>query len=57
MDEQPFHLDPDRIINRTLYGTDYDPDDVGFSSLRKSVMSLTEDFLISQMNSYVGSLI
>ncbi len=25
-------LDPERIANRAMYGTDYDPQDVGFGS-------------------------
>lgn len=28
-----FELDPERIVNRALWGTDYDPSDVSFKSL------------------------
>lgn len=49
MDEESFYLDPERIINRTLWGTDYNPDDVGFSAIRKHLMKESEDYLIRQM--------
>lgn len=32
-----YHLDPNRIVNRALYGTDYDPDEVGINNLPRRV--------------------
>ena len=37
-------LEPDRIINRALYGTDYDPQEVGFAMNR--VMSKAAEHLL-----------